>query len=101
MTTIPTITALPTPPSTDDPANFSTRADAFLGALQSPFVTEANAMAGAMNTVAGEVAADATATATDRIAAESAAVAAASTVTWAVARLVAAIVAFSSPTNGD
>lgn len=73
MTTIPTITALPTPPSTDDPANFSTRADAFLGALQSPFVTEANAMAGAMNTVAGEVATNASAAATDRIAAESAA----------------------------
>lgn len=73
MTTIPTITALPTPPSTDDPANFSTRADAFLGALQSPFVTEANAMAAAMNTVAGEVAADATATAADRTVVEAAA----------------------------
>jgi len=33
VTTIPTITALPTPPSTDDPANFSTPADAFLGCL--------------------------------------------------------------------
>jgi len=55
VTTIPTITALPTPPSTDDPANFSTRADAFLGALQSPFVTEVNAFVTAANTVAGEV----------------------------------------------
>ncbi len=78
MTTIPTITALPTPPSTDDPANFEDRSDAFLGALQSPFVTEANAMAGAMNTVAGEVAGNASAVAADRIAAESAAGAAVS-----------------------
>lgn len=28
-----TITQLPTPPSTNDSANFNTRADAFLGAL--------------------------------------------------------------------
>lgn len=38
------ITPLPTPPSTSDPANFNTRADAFLGALPA-FVTEANAYA--------------------------------------------------------
>lgn len=37
------ITALPTPPSSSDPANFSTRADALLGALPT-FVTEANAL---------------------------------------------------------
>lgn len=37
------ITALPTPPSRLDPANFSTRADAFLGALPQ-FVTEANTL---------------------------------------------------------
>lgn len=36
------ITPLPTPPSTSDPTNFNTRADAFLGALPA-FVTEANA----------------------------------------------------------
>ena len=85
MTTIPTITALPTPPSTDDPANFSTRADAFLGALQSPFVTEANAMAGAMNTVAGEVATNASAAATSASDAETASDAAQAAVGAAVA----------------
>jgi hypothetical protein len=36
------ITALPTPPSTSDPTNFNTRADAFMAALPT-FVTEANA----------------------------------------------------------
>jgi hypothetical protein len=38
------ITALPTPPSRADAANFNTRAEAFLGAL-STFGTEANALA--------------------------------------------------------
>jgi hypothetical protein len=38
------IDALPTPPSTSDPANFDSRADAFLGALPD-FGTEANALA--------------------------------------------------------
>lgn len=38
------IDALPTPPSTSDPTNFDSRADAFLGALPD-FTTEANALA--------------------------------------------------------
>lgn len=38
------ITALPTPPSKADPANFATRGDAFLGALPT-FTTQANALA--------------------------------------------------------
>lgn len=38
------ITPLPTPPSTSDPTNFNTRADALMGALPA-FVTEANAYA--------------------------------------------------------
>lgn len=42
------ITALPSPPSTNDPANFATKADALLAALPT-FVTEANATAVAMN----------------------------------------------------
>lgn len=42
------ITALPTPPSRQDPANFSARADAFLGALPT-FATEANALASDVN----------------------------------------------------
>lgn len=43
-----TITALPTPPSTTDVVNFDARADAFMAALPT-FVTEANALAVAMN----------------------------------------------------
>lgn len=42
------ITPLPTPPSRQDPANFSDRADAFLGALPT-FTTEANALATDVN----------------------------------------------------
>jgi len=38
------ITALPTPPSRNDPANFATRADAFMAALPA-FATETNATA--------------------------------------------------------
>lgn len=43
-----TITALPTPPSRSDPANFAARGDAFLGALPT-FATEANAVASEVN----------------------------------------------------
>jgi hypothetical protein len=42
------ITPLPTPPSRDDPTNFATRADAFLGALPD-FATEANDLADDVN----------------------------------------------------
>lgn len=52
------ITALPTPPSRNDPTNFSTRADAFLGALPA-FGTEANALAVEVNANAVTAAADA------------------------------------------
>lgn len=44
-----TITALPTPPTRSDPANFASRADTFLAALPQ-FQTEANAVASEMNT---------------------------------------------------
>ena len=44
-----TITALPTPPSRQDPTNFNDRADAFLGALPQ-FATEANAVASETST---------------------------------------------------
>lgn len=47
-----TITALPTPPSRENPATFSPRTDAFLGALPT-FATEANALASAVNAAAG------------------------------------------------
>lgn len=56
------ITALPTPPSTNDPANFNTRADAFLGQMPT-FVTEANALAGEVNANTQAAAASATAAA--------------------------------------
>lgn len=52
------ITPLSTPPSRDDPTNFSSRADTFLGELPT-FATEANALAVAVN--ASEVAAAASA----------------------------------------
>ena len=52
------ITALPTPPSRDDPANFATRADDFLGALPD-FATEANDLATAVNADAAAAATDA------------------------------------------
>ena len=53
-----TITALPTPPSRTDAANFSARADAFLGALPT-FGTEANALAVEVNGYASNAAASA------------------------------------------
>jgi hypothetical protein len=43
------ITALPTPPSRQDPTNFNDRADSFLGALPA-FATEANALQANVNT---------------------------------------------------
>lgn len=43
------ITALPTPPSRSDPANFANRGDAFMSALPT-FATEANTLASEVNT---------------------------------------------------
>lgn len=71
------ITPLPTPPSRDDPTNFATRADAFLGALPT-FATEANALAVDVNDDAVSSAASA-ATAS---AAAAAATAAANATKW-------------------
>jgi hypothetical protein len=74
-----TITALPTPPSRDDPANFKTRADAFLTALPT-FATQTNAVASEVNANALSADADAaTATTKAAEALASAAAAAAST----------------------
>jgi len=53
-----TITALPTPPDRSNPSTFASLADAFLGALPT-FVTEANALAAAVNEDAGDAAASA------------------------------------------
>jgi hypothetical protein len=73
VTTIPPITPLPSPPpSTSDPTNFDTRADALLGALPT-FGTEQNAAIAAMNTVSGEVTASAASAAANATAATTAA----------------------------
>jgi hypothetical protein len=77
METDMAITALPTPPSRDDPTNFSARGDAFLGALPA-FATEANALAVDVNADAVAAAADATAAE----AAAAAATAAANVTKW-------------------
>jgi hypothetical protein len=72
MPTSPTpITTLPTAPSRADPANFATRADAFLGQLPT-FGTQANAVGSVTYTNAVEAAASANAAAADRILAQSA-----------------------------
>lgn len=50
-----TVTALPTPPSRQDPANFAARGDAFMAALPT-FATEINAVAAEVNAAANEAA---------------------------------------------
>jgi hypothetical protein len=54
MTISQTISAIPTPPSRSDPANFDARADAFLGALPD-LATEVNTWAGQANALASTV----------------------------------------------
>lgn len=76
MTTIPSISPLPTPvPTTEDPDDFDARGDAFLSALPD-MVDEQNASIGATNIVAGEVASNAAATAANAAAAATSAAAA-------------------------
>lgn len=65
------ITALPTPPTRADSANFATRADAFVAALPA-FATEANALQAAVNAAEATTVANADAAADARTAAESA-----------------------------
>ena len=79
-----TITALPTPPSRQDPVNFSSEADAFLGALPA-FGTEANALASEVNAAASSAstsASDATTAKNLAEAASTAAIAAAGASLW-------------------
>lgn len=66
------ITALPTPPTRSDPANFSDRADAFLGALPD-FATEANDLATDVNSKQISAVASASAASASQIAAASSA----------------------------
>ena len=69
-----TITTLPTPPSRADSTNFSTRGDAFLGALPT-FVTEANAVGSEATAAAAAAAASASAAAASQSTASTAAAA--------------------------
>ena len=73
----PPISALPTPPSRQDPTNFANEADAFLGAIPT-FQTETNAAGTYIDGKAAEVDTDA-ATAE---AAKNAAIAAAAATAW-------------------
>jgi len=79
-----TITALPTPPSRDNPNDFRTRADAFLGALPQ-FVTETNAVAGEINAAATAASTSATSASGSASAANTSATAAAAAQTAAAA----------------
>ena len=65
------VTALPTPPSRSDPANFAARADAFHGALPT-FATELNALQSDVVTRQSAVATNATAAAASATAAQAA-----------------------------
>lgn len=80
------ITAFPTPPSTNDPANFNTRADAFLGQMPT-FVTEANALSTEVGGLAVQVTADKAAAAASAATATSKATQAADQVGLAAAQV--------------
>lgn len=73
-TTPSAITALPTAPSRADPANFATRADAFLGAMQT-FGTQVSAVGTTTYNNAVEAASSASAAQSDRAFAQAAAAA--------------------------
>ncbi len=72
VTTPPTISALPTPPSTSDPATFDTRADAFMAALPT-HTTETNAASANVYANAVDAASSASASASSANAASSSA----------------------------
>lgn len=72
VTTPPTISALPTPPSTSDPATFDTRADAFMAALPT-HTTETNAASANVYANAVDAASSASAAASSANAASSSA----------------------------
>lgn len=84
------ITALPTPPSTSDPTNFNARGDAFLVALASPFVGEANALETNVNAQAASATSSATAAAASATSASGSATAAAGSATSAASSATAA-----------
>lgn len=82
------ITALPTPPSRQDPTNFNDRADAFLGALPL-FQTEANALQVSVNT-----------SETNAVNASNAVIAATNIVKWVSGTIYANGTVVWSPING-
>lgn len=94
------ITALPTPPSRNDPTNFATRADAFLGALPT-FATEANALASDVNADEVAAAASAAAAASSASAASASASAAASSASAASSSASAAATSASNIVLGE
>lgn len=73
------ITALPTPPTRDDPFNFSARGDALMAALPT-FVTEANALQTDVNAKQSAAAGSASAASASATAADASAVSAAAAV---------------------
>lgn len=79
-----TITALPTPPSRNDPASFAARGDALLAGLPL-FVTETNAVASEVNAAATSAAASATTATTQATTATTQAAAAATSAANAAA----------------
>ena len=97
------ITPLPTAPArTDTPATFNTRADAFLGALYSPFATQMNASIGEFNTDFITVGTNVTAAALSATNSASSATAAAASATAAAhASAASAWVSGTSYTAGD
>lgn len=82
----PSVTALPTPPSTASPTNFDTQADAFLGALPT-FQTQNNALAANVFANATDAATSATTAAAQVTLATNQATAAASSASMAGATL--------------
>jgi len=95
------IPTLPTPPSRDDPANFSSRADAFLSLLPS-FATEANILQADVTTkqsVASSAATTAQASATAAQAAQTAAENASNATIWVSGTSYAIGVVRFSPSN--
>lgn len=98
----PTIGALPTPPSTGDPATFDTRADAFLGQFPT-FGNETNAVAANVYANAVDAAANATAAASaasNALASASAAAASSGAAIWVSGTAYAIGDARYSPANG-
>jgi len=96
------ITPLPPPPTRADPTNFNDRADAFLAAIEDPFVEEVNAISVDLTAKHSEVLSARTTAVNAASAAEASATTAASTANaamWNAATNYAVGVSAISPTN--